>query len=95
MDGKRVMVKGGELLGHPGYWQIIERVEGEPDSWMFVRKPDGTFWEIAGVDYFPRTGGTVRIDVGGQILDRRLLAQCEQYYSQLIGAQSSGVGERQ
>jgi hypothetical protein len=83
MDTKRVIVKGGELEGHPGCWKIIETVEGESDSWMFVRKPDGTYWEVASVDYFPRTGGAIRIDIGDQILDRKLLAQCQEYYSQL------------
>jgi hypothetical protein len=84
MDTKRVIVKGGELEGHPGCWKIIETVEGESGSWMFIRRPDGSCWEVAKVDHFPRTGGTVRIDIGDQIIDRRLLAQCEEYYSQLL-----------
>jgi hypothetical protein len=81
---QRVIVKGGELPDYPGCWQITERLEGEPDSWAFIRKPDGTYWEIGSVDYFSRrTGGTV-IEIGDWILNRKLLVQCEQYYTQLL-----------
>lgn len=81
---RQVMVKGGELEGHPDWWQIVETVvDGSSGSWMFLRRPDGTFWEVASVDYFPRTGGNVRIDIGDQILDRRLLDRCREYYSRL------------
>ena len=96
MDTKRVMVKGGDLDGHPGYWTIVESIEGESDSWFVIRKPDGTFWEVARVDYFPRNGATVTIDIGDQILDRRLIAQCQDYYSQLRqkAEESFAVGAR-
>jgi hypothetical protein len=51
-------VKGGELLDHPGWWKIDEEIEGASEHWSFVRKPDGTYWEVAAVDLFPQSGGT-------------------------------------
>lgn len=83
MDTKRLILSGGELRDCPGFWKITGRMEGDSDSWSILRKPDRTYWEVAGVDYFPRTGGTLRIDVGDQILDAKKIVQCEEYYEQL------------
>jgi hypothetical protein len=83
MDGPRRFVKGGELLDHPGWWKIDEEIEGETEHWSFVRKPDGTYWEVAAIDLFPRSGGTMRVDIGDQITNAKLAAQCEEYYVQL------------
>jgi hypothetical protein len=83
MDTKRLILSGGELRDCPGFWKITGRIEGDSDSWSILRKPDGTYWEVAGEDYFPRTGGTLRIDVGDQILDAKKIVQCEEYYEQL------------
>jgi hypothetical protein len=80
---KQLNISGGELLDWPGHWKITGRVEGESDSWSVVRRPDGTFWEVAGTHYFPPTGGTVRIDLGDQIFDAQKLARCEDWYEQL------------
>jgi len=82
-ETRRETVSGGELLDYPGHWKITGRVEGESDSWSIVRKPDGTFWEVAGTHFFPPTGGNVRIDLGDQILDAKRLALCDDYYDQL------------
>jgi hypothetical protein len=76
------MLTGGELRDHPG-WKIDGRIEGESDHWSVVRKPDGTYWEVVAVDLFPRTGGTMRVDLGDQITNTKLVAQCEEYYVQL------------
>jgi len=76
-------VKGGELQDHPGWWKIDEEVEGESEHWSYVRKPDGTYWEVAAVDLFPRSGGTMHVDLGDQITHPKLLTQCEEYYAQL------------
>src|SRR6266403_398407 len=83
MDTKQIKVSGGELQDWPGYWKITGRIEGESDSWSIVRKPDGTYWEVAAMDFFPRTGGSLRVDLGDQILDPKKLALCEEYYDQL------------
>ena len=79
---KRFMLKGGELRDYPGWWKIDEGIEGESEHWSFVRKPDGTYWEVVAVDLFPRTGGTMRVDLGDQIKDPKLIAQCEEYLAQ-------------
>jgi hypothetical protein len=80
---KQLNISGGELFDWPGHWKITGRVEGESDSWSVVRRPDGTFWQVAGTHYFPPTGGTVRIDLGDQIVDAQKLARCEDWYEQL------------
>jgi hypothetical protein len=82
-SNKRFMLKGGELRDYPGWWKIDEGIEGESEHWSFVRKPDGTYWEVVAVDLFPRTGGTMRVDLGEQITNTKLVAQCEEYYVQL------------
>jgi hypothetical protein len=83
METKRLILSGGELQDWPGHWKITGRFEDESDTWSIVRKPDGSFWEVAGVHYFPPTGGTLRIDLCDQILDAKRLTQCEEYYDQL------------
>jgi hypothetical protein len=80
---KRLLLTGGELIENPGWWKIDGRVEGESDHWSVVRKPDGTWWYVAAVDLFPRTGGIARIDLGDQIADAKVIDQCEEYFSQL------------
>jgi hypothetical protein len=80
---KRLLLTGGELFENPGWWKIDGRVEGESDHWSVVRKPDASWWYVAAVDIFPRTGGIVRIDLGDQITDAKVTDQCEEYFSQL------------
>jgi hypothetical protein len=76
------MLTDGELRDHPGWWKIDGRIEGESESWSFVRKPDGTFWEVAGVHIFPPGGPLVRIDIGDQIRKPETIARCEGHYAQ-------------
>ena len=76
---KPLMLTGGELRGCPGCWRIVVQIEDESalQEWSVVRQLDGTYREVVGVDDF------VGIDLGDQILDRRAIAQCEEYYFQL------------
>jgi hypothetical protein len=55
-DTKRLILTGSELRDHPGWWKIDGRMKDESQRWSFVRKPDGTYWEVAAVDLFPRSG---------------------------------------
>jgi hypothetical protein len=81
---KREIVSGGPLNDAPDHYMITVSLEGELErEWKFVRKPDGTYWEVAAIDLFPRSGGTLRIDLGNQIIDAKALSLCEQYYSQV------------
>jgi len=73
---KRLVLTGGELRDHPGYWKIDGRIEGESEQWSVVRKPDGTYWEVAGFHIFPpNSAALTRIDIGDQILDLRACAE--------------------
>jgi hypothetical protein len=81
---KRLLLSGGELLESPGFWKIDGRVEGESDHWSVVRKPDGSWWYVAGTHIFPPGGGLLRLDLGDEITDEKVVDQCEEYFSQVI-----------
>jgi hypothetical protein len=81
---KRLLLSGGELLENPGFWKIDGRVEGESDHWSVVRKPDGSWWYVAGTHIFPPGGGLLRLDLGDEITDEKVVDQCEEYFSQMI-----------
>jgi hypothetical protein len=83
MDSKRLIITGGELRDYPGHWKLSGRVDGEPGEWSVLRKPDGTYWEVVAEHLFPPTGGTCRVDTGDQIVDSKIIAECEAYYTQL------------
>ncbi len=83
MGEKHLIVKGGQPVDYPGCWIISGRMEDETDGWGVFRKPDGTYWQIAQEDFFPRTGGTLRVDLGEQIVDEKQLEECRGYYTQL------------
>jgi len=81
---KQFFKGGGELVDYPGWYQINGGTEDGSKSWSVVRKPDGTWWWVAATDIFPRSGGTMRIDVGDQITDENMLSQCEENYVELV-----------
>jgi hypothetical protein len=59
------------------------RREDETDWWSFVRKEDGTYWQIAVTDLFPPTGGVMKVTPGAQITDSKTVASCESLYKKL------------
>ena len=85
-DNRRLRIGGGELVDYPGWWKITARFEDETEAWTFIRKEDGTYWEIRSVDYFPRTGEMVRIALGDQITDSKLVDECDSLYADLQDA---------
>lgn len=80
---KRLILSGGEPIEYVGWWKISGRIEGESDSWSVVRKPDGTWWYIAVNHIFPPEGGFLRIELGDQIDEPKVISQCEEYYAQM------------
>ena len=81
---KRLITKGGELVDCPGWYKIDGRMGDEAESWSVIRKPDGTWWWVAATHIFPPGGGNVRFDLGDQITEPKTLAQCEEYYEELL-----------
>lgn len=80
----RGMLKGGPLVDHPGWWRVEVWKENNPDDVReFVRKEEGTYWDVAGTDIFPRSGGTLRVTLGEQIIDPKRLSICRDFYIQL------------
>jgi hypothetical protein len=80
---KRLMLTGGELIETLGYWKIDGRVDGESDHWSVGRKPDGSWWYVAATHIFPPCGPLVRVDLGDQITDAKVIDQCEEYFAQM------------
>jgi DNA-binding beta-propeller fold protein YncE len=80
---KRLLLSGGQPIEYPGWWKIDGRVEGESRSWSVVRKPDGTWWYVAVNHIFPPGGGLLRIELGDQITDAKVIVQCEEYFAQM------------
>ncbi len=85
MDTSKCLItKGGELVDYPGWYKIDGRMEHEAESWSVNRKPDGTWWWVATTHIFPPGGGNVHFDLGDQITEPKVLAQCEEYYAGLL-----------
>jgi hypothetical protein len=80
---KRLMLSGGEPIEYPGWWKIDGRIEGESGSWSVVRKPDGSWWNVAVNHIFPREGGILRIELGDRIEEQSAISQCEEYYASM------------
>src|SRR6266404_844381 len=81
---RRTILTGGEFRDLPGHWKIKVTVEGDHErEWTVVRKPDGTYWEVAATHILPRTGEMVRFDLGDQIVEERVLVLCEENYNRL------------
>jgi hypothetical protein len=89
---KQEIIRGGELLDAPGRYMITITLEGDHErEWKFVRKPDGSYWQVASTDLFPRTGGILRVDLGDEIVDPKALSLCETYYLQIRKAETATV----
>jgi hypothetical protein len=71
-----------ELKNDPNHWLLTELGEDGRDGGKALRKPDGTYWEVAAVHIFPPGGGEYRIDIGNQISDRDMVHQLESFYLQ-------------
>ena len=87
MNIKSGTIIGGEPLpDYPGHWSItvvIHGESGETEELGFIRKPDGTYWQIAGKHSIPSENVTVRFEFGDEILDENALALCRACYTQL------------
>lgn len=81
---QRLVFKGGPLVDHPDWWMIeVWKENDESNSRSFVRIEDGTYWDVAATDLFPRTGGTFRVTLGDQITNHEAVAQCHDFYTKL------------
>ena len=89
---KREITSGGPLNDAPDHYKITVRLEGDDEhGWEFVRKPDGTYWEVAVTDLFPRTGGTLAVHLGNQIVGAKELEFCERHYRHIREAEAATI----
>lgn len=80
---KRKAITGGTLTDAPDHYAVTVADEGDSEpEWIFVRKPDGTYWDVVAFDFFHRT------TLGKQIVDSDLLSLCEEYYEQSLPAET-------
>lgn len=86
MNEERWNVRAGQPTDYPGCWIVSGSNADSGKSWSFLRKEDGTFWEILLEDYFPRSGGTLRVELGNQITNETVLAQLREYYAEWLQA---------
>jgi hypothetical protein len=69
-----------ELKEDPGHW-MITRVDADGIEYgRALRMPDGTFWEVAAMHFFPPGGGNYRVDLGAQITESDSLSVLESSY---------------
>jgi hypothetical protein len=86
-------ISWNELQKPAGHLLMIGLAEDGSDLWKILRKPEGTFWEVAAIVSWAPTGETLRVDDGDQILDAKKLAKCETLYDKyrhLLLAESDG-----
>jgi hypothetical protein len=79
MENHNWSIKAGPPIDYPGCW-IVSGTNMSGDSWAIFRKEDGTYWEIAREVYFPRSGGTLHVDLGNKVTDESRLGQLREYY---------------
>ena len=78
---ENINLRIAELADYPNHWLLSEEPDGESaDGWVVLRKPDGTFWQVTGIDLFPKTGGVMRVNTGDQIIESGLLSGLESMY---------------
>jgi hypothetical protein len=72
-------IRAGQPIDYPGCWMIAAS-NADGGGWSYFRKEDGTYWEIVTEDLFPRSGGTLRVELGNNVTDAKVLAQLREYY---------------
>lgn len=84
MNTPRLIFRGGPLVDHPGWWMVEMWKDNNPDHTSeFVRKKDGTYWDVAATYTFPPSGGTLKVMLGEQITDAKRVSICRDLYTQL------------
>ena len=87
METTREFTTGGPIEGAPGHYIFTVTVEGDDErEWKFVRKPDGTYWDVASTDLCP-----FRVFLGDQIVDAKALRLCERHYARIREAEAATV----
>jgi hypothetical protein len=85
-EQKREELKCGMLVDHPGHW-MMSGTRTKDNDYSFVEcwsEAGGTYWQVASMDFFPRSGSTVKSEIGDQIVDTKALAYCEGCYAQWL-----------
>ena len=84
-EQEREPLKCGMLVDYPGHWMMSGTRTDDDDyrSWSAIRKPDGTYWQVASKDVAPRSGN-LKVETGEQIVDAKALAYCEGCYAQWL-----------
>jgi hypothetical protein len=75
-------IKCGMLADYPGHWMMsVTTGDADRREWSVVRKPDGTYWHVAHIDFFPRSGGTMNVETGDPVVEAKALAYVQRCYA--------------
>lgn len=85
MNQEHWTIRAGTPSDYPGCW-IVSGTNASGDSWSIFRKEDGTYWEIVREDYFPRSGGTLHVDLGERVTDVTRIRQLSEFYLEWLQA---------
>ena len=72
-------IRAGQPIDYPGCW-MLSGSNSEGKSWAYFRKEDGTYWEIVKQDLFPLSGGTLKVELGNNVTDAKVLTRLRGYY---------------
>jgi hypothetical protein len=73
-------VRVAELKDAPDHWLITPIGPDGEEGGKRLRKPNGTFWEVTAMHYFPPGGGALSVDIGNQISDGNTIRILETWY---------------
>jgi hypothetical protein len=59
---------------------MVSGSNADGKSWAYFRKEDGAYWEVVQQDLFPRSGGTLRVELGNNVTDAKVLTMLREYY---------------
>ncbi len=80
MQAKRECIRVARVREHPDHW-VLTKVDADGlDLWRVLRKPDGTFWQVAATHILPPTGGLVQFELGDEIKDAKIIRDLESVY---------------
>jgi hypothetical protein len=76
-------IRAGQPIDYPGCW-MLSGSNADGESWSYFRKEDGTYWEVARENLFPRSGGILHIELGCHVTDAAILKWLREYYAEWL-----------
>src|ERR1700735_5440479 len=72
-------LRAGQPSDYLGCWMLTgSNADGK--SWTYIRKEDGTYWEVAKENLFPCSGRTLEVELGNPVTDAKGLTRLREYH---------------